>query len=105
MNPLTSVLPMAKGNGKTTDETAKAKALERVRETSRAVRESEGETEDRRDKRNDAIVEAAKYAPATEIADAAEIKQSYISRVIRSKGKPGSGSAIERARDGETARA
>lgn len=94
---------MAKGNGKKKPQ-SKEEALERVKETSQRVRDDERETEEDRVERNDAICDAAEFAPATEIAEAAEIKQSYISRVIRSGGRPGSGSAVDRRRDGEATR-
>lgn len=104
MNPITSVLQVPKQSGKKKPAT-KAQALAAVRKTSQRVRDDEREADEHRVERNDAICDAAEFAPATEIAEAAEIKQSYISRVIRSGGRPGSGTAIERARDGETARA
>lgn len=92
---------MPRGNGKTetVDPKAKRKALAEVKRTSKAVKANDSKGEELRKKRNEAIVKAAKYAAATEIADEAEIKQSYVSRVIRSGGKPSSGSALDRNGD------
>jgi DNA invertase Pin-like site-specific DNA recombinase len=87
---------MAQGDSK-----AKSTALAEVKATSKAVRDHEKKTKPLRTKRNRAIVKAAKLgSPATEIAAAAGIKQSYVSRVIRSGGNPGSGSSLDRRRDG-----
>lgn len=79
--------------------TAKQKALAEVRKASQAVRDHEDQSTPLREVRNKKIVAAAKHAPATEIAAAADIKQSYVSRVIRSGGKPRSGSALDRKRE------
>lgn len=100
MNNVTSVLDMARSK-QSGDEKAKAAALKEVREASQAVRDHDQTGDKLRKDRNKAIVKAAKHAPATEIAEAADIKQSYVSRVIRSGGKPGSGSSLDRKRDGE----
>lgn len=101
---LTLVLHVSKFTA-TPDVAAKRKALSRVRKASKAVRDHDEKADALRDQRNDAIVAAAEFAPATEIATAAGIKQSYISRVIRSGGKPGSGAAVDKAHDAERAHA
>jgi hypothetical protein len=81
---------------------AKLKALEKVAQTSAVVRktsEDNSATEKKlRTARNKAIVAASKHATASEISIAAGIKQSYVSRVIRSEGKPQSGSALDQKR-------
>lgn len=77
---------------------AKIAALKEVEDTSAAVRQNDTDGDKLRERRNKAIVKAARHAAATEIAAAARIKQSYVSRVIRSGGKPGSGSALDRGR-------
>lgn len=100
---ITSVQVMARGKGKNGDEAAKRKALKEAADLSNAVRENDEEGDSLRKRRNDAIVKAAKYAPALEIAQACDIKQSYVSRVIRAKGKPESGSKLDRQRDGANA--
>jgi hypothetical protein len=100
MNRVTSVLAMA-GRKQTDDSAAKRAALREVTSTSKALRTHDKKGEGLREKRNQAIVKASKHATATEISEASEIKQSYISRVIRSGGKPGSGSALDRSRGGE----
>lgn len=96
MNAITSVLPMGRGKE---ESAAKAAALREVEETSAAVREHDKGGDALRKARNRAIVKAARHAPATEIAKAADIKQSYVSRVIRSGGKPSSGSALDHGRE------
>jgi hypothetical protein len=80
-------------------ESDKVRALCKVARTAEAVRKNDAEADKRRQARNEAIVEAAEHAPATEIAEAAKIKQSYVSRVIRSGGKPASGSDLDRTRE------
>lgn len=98
MNPVTSVLDMAREK-QSGDSAAKRAALDEVRQKSQAVLDHEKDAEELRKDRNRSIVKAAKHARATEIAEAAGIKQSYVSRVIRSGGKPRSGSALDRKRE------
>lgn len=105
MNRVTSVL-MGRDTGRrklSGDEAAKKRSLKRVRESAEAVRKHDAGGDALRKERNDSIVDAAKHAPATEIAEVAGIKQSYVSRVIRSSGEPPSGSDLDRSRDKEGA--
>lgn len=77
--------------------------LDEVRESSQDLREHEESEAPKRKRRNRAIVKAAKKFPATVIAEAAGIKQSYVSRIVRSGGKPESGSTLDQQRDREVA--
>lgn len=90
--------------GKKVDPHLKRAALRKVTARSAALIRQEGKVEKLRELRNDAMVEAAEYANATEIANATVtedtdgIKQSYVSRVIRSGGKPSSGGTASEKR-------
>lgn len=80
------------------DSQAEVAALREVSRLSAKIAKNEAITSDLREQRNRAIVEAARYARNDKIASAANVRQSYISRVVRANGKPESGSAIDKER-------
>lgn len=105
MSAITWVQGMARtGRGKERTP-AELALLDEVREASQDLREHEADQVAKRKRRNRAIVKASKKFPATEIAQAADIKQSYVSRIVRSRGKPESGSTLDQQRDKEPANA
>lgn len=101
MKRVTWVLEMARrGKGKERSA-ADVALLEDAATRADNVRREETSAEKERKARNRAILKASKKWAATEIAEATGIKQSYISRIIRSDGKPESGSALDQGRDKE----